>query len=247
MFTLQDIQNLANSTSFERGKSYFKNGYVRNLKFKNNSFEAKVHGSERYDVSISLDKHGNIESTYCDCPYDYDGDCKHIVAVGLAAIEYMKAKAIELTQTVAYERVEPPAASFDKAYAQASDADKLVYLNQLLQKNIDLQQAFLQFISAKNPQQQATLKQNAIDQIACDVYESLSDLMFNEDTFADYAQDRDYGYHYDENYGEDEMEAMVTEVLEPYQKRIEIYMQEGRLVDAFSTWLGVYEGILAAT
>lgn len=247
MFTFKDIQNLANDTSFQRGKSYLDNGYVKNLKFKDNVFTAKVHGSERYDVSITLDKTGDIGSTYCDCPYDYDGDCKHIVAVGLAALEYIKTQSIEDIAYTPFEDLHKSSPlDFEKSYAKADDTTKILFLNQLLTKNIDLQQAFTQFVNTKNQSSKPEIKLNVIDEISNDIYEALSDLEFSEDTFTDYAQGNDYDY-YDESFGESETEEMVTEVLEPYQKRIDIYMSEGRIIDAMTTWLGVYEGILAAT
>jgi uncharacterized Zn finger protein len=56
MFSKKDVQQLANSTSYQRGQSYFNSGSVKKLKRNGNVFEAVVHGSEKYDVSLTLDK-----------------------------------------------------------------------------------------------------------------------------------------------------------------------------------------------
>jgi SWIM zinc finger len=243
MFTKIDLKNIANSTSYQRGQSYFSSGDVRQLKRKGNTFTAKVRGTELYDVTLTLDKKENLEDYECDCPYDYDGACKHIVAVGLAAIEdYQKNGTVTANQNSldTIEAVKLP--SFQESFEKTSPNDKLLFLNQLLQKDIDLQQSFVQFVYATKTPQAVAIKTNVIASISTDVYEALSDLSFDEDSL--YSED--YDDYYNEDGGLSEAEEMVEEVLQPYSNKIELYLNEGRLIDAISTWLGVYEGILAA-
>ena len=86
MITKKKLRNMATGESFSRGEDYFGSDSVRKLKrISEYKFTAKVRGSESYDVSLDL-SHDDIDFD-CDCPYDYDGICKHCVAMGLAVIE----------------------------------------------------------------------------------------------------------------------------------------------------------------
>ena len=67
-----DIRALANSQSFDRGYIYYNNGYVLDLIRRGDLITAEVEGSqyEPYQIQVSLDESGHIETTYCTCPYD---------------------------------------------------------------------------------------------------------------------------------------------------------------------------------
>jgi uncharacterized Zn finger protein len=58
--------------------NYSKEGRVNGLRLSGSILNAKVQGTQDYNVKINVD-HG-FEST-CTCPYDFGGYCKHIVAV----------------------------------------------------------------------------------------------------------------------------------------------------------------------
>lgn len=82
-----DIRERATDTSFERGYGYYRDGAVLEIAVRGNQLTAEVEGSDYdpYQVSVSLGEHG-IGYANCTCPYDWGGDCKHIVAVLLAYI-----------------------------------------------------------------------------------------------------------------------------------------------------------------
>ncbi|MFC1717619.1 SWIM zinc finger domain-containing protein, partial [Candidatus Poribacteria bacterium] len=82
-----DIRERATDASFDRGYEYYRDGAVLEIEFRGNQVAAEVEGSDYdpYQVSISLSEHG-IEYAACTCPYDWGGDCKHIVAVLLTYI-----------------------------------------------------------------------------------------------------------------------------------------------------------------
>nr|WP_275984089.1 SWIM zinc finger family protein [Paenibacillus hamazuiensis] len=44
-------------------------------------YRAEVEGSEIYEVYVELDEEGNVISSDCDCPFDYENFCKHQAAV----------------------------------------------------------------------------------------------------------------------------------------------------------------------
>ena len=73
----------------ERGKDYWKNGYVTDLYRETDSVTATVQGTEDYEVVIFMDGDEIIEMT-CTCPYAEDGtECKHMAAT-LFAVETAK-------------------------------------------------------------------------------------------------------------------------------------------------------------
>lgn len=78
-------QQAAMGSSYKKGCYYHETGHVKDIEFFSNEnlFVAQVLGRELYDVSIKFDTHNKIKSFDCDCPafYEYNGACKHIVAV----------------------------------------------------------------------------------------------------------------------------------------------------------------------
>jgi uncharacterized Zn finger protein len=85
--TETDIRDRATDSSFERGRDYYMDGAVLEIVRRENRLTAEVEGSsyDPYQVTITLGQRG-IENAYCTCPYDWGGDCKHIVAVLLTYI-----------------------------------------------------------------------------------------------------------------------------------------------------------------
>ncbi len=80
---IESLKNRTDSAVWSRGVSYFKNGSVRKVvEVDDNKFEAIVVGSDKYKVRIKI-SNGDISKCSCNCPYDYGGPCKHIVALAL--------------------------------------------------------------------------------------------------------------------------------------------------------------------
>ncbi len=75
------IRHNANTSSYSRGEEYYHRGAIANLKRRGNLIQAAVEGSKikPYQVIIAFDV-AEITSAYCNCEYNYDGWCKHIVA-----------------------------------------------------------------------------------------------------------------------------------------------------------------------
>lgn len=73
--------------SFERGQGYYRAGSVHSLIQRGDRLLARVEGSEvnAYQVDVHIDQ-GGITCATCTCPYDYEGWCKHIVAVLLTCL-----------------------------------------------------------------------------------------------------------------------------------------------------------------
>lgn len=65
----------------DRGYSYYENNNVIDVEnLGNGEFSAVVEGSENYEVFIQISE-GKVVEHSCDCPYDWDDVCKHVVAV----------------------------------------------------------------------------------------------------------------------------------------------------------------------
>ena len=74
----------------ERGLNYFNDGAIEELDISDGEVYATVSGTYDYEVCMNIDEHGNILTSYCDCPYDGGEFCKHEVAVMYAIREYFK-------------------------------------------------------------------------------------------------------------------------------------------------------------
>lgn len=83
-FGVDDVRKLCTEASFERGKRYLDEGRVNILEASPTGVTAEVQGTEKYTVKVDLK---NGISAECDCPYDLEGYCKHIVAVLLSMLD----------------------------------------------------------------------------------------------------------------------------------------------------------------
>lgn len=85
--TEDQIQNRCTKQVFARGEDYFYSEMIQNAMFHDSTLSATCQGSEDtpYTVSVELTPTG-IADTECSCPYDWGGDCKHIVALLLTYV-----------------------------------------------------------------------------------------------------------------------------------------------------------------
>ena len=85
--TPDQIQERCTEQSFTRGLEYFHAGAIGNPTLHGYTLSATCEGTdmEPYRLSVELMPTG-IATTDCSCPYDWEGDCKHIVALLLTYI-----------------------------------------------------------------------------------------------------------------------------------------------------------------
>ena len=85
--TPDQIQERCTEQSFTRGLEYFHAGAIGNPTLHGYTLSATCEGTDidPYRLSVELMPTG-IATTGCSCPYDWGGDCKHIVALLLTYI-----------------------------------------------------------------------------------------------------------------------------------------------------------------
>ncbi|MBN1965060.1 MAG: SWIM zinc finger family protein [Anaerolineae bacterium] len=80
--TIQQIAARANDTSFERGQNYYRQGAIFAPVRRGGTLECYCAGSGPlpYHVMVECADDAIITAS-CTCPYDWGGDCKHVVAL----------------------------------------------------------------------------------------------------------------------------------------------------------------------
>lgn len=84
--TEEIIRDRATERSFQKGRDYYRSGAIYNPSWQSTAGGALLttqgEGSTTpsYRLRVELDE-GGVCSASCTCPYDWGGDCKHIVAL----------------------------------------------------------------------------------------------------------------------------------------------------------------------
>ena len=87
-FTPDQIQQRCTEQSFTRGLEYFHAGAIGNPTLHGYTLSGICEGTDMdpYRVTVELMPTG-VAAAACSCPYDWEGDCKHIVALLLTYLE----------------------------------------------------------------------------------------------------------------------------------------------------------------
>src|SRR3990172_2356854 len=89
--TEEIIRGRASDQSYQKGRDYYRSGAIYNSSWQSMEggimLTAQCEGSSApsYRLRVELDA-GGVRSASCTCPYDWGGDCKHIVALLLMYI-----------------------------------------------------------------------------------------------------------------------------------------------------------------
>jgi len=85
--TRQTIERLVEPEIFSRGNAYYQKGAISNLMRRGDTIQAVCAGYSwpQYKVSVTF-KNEKLTKTSCNCKYDGDLDCKHIVALLLTLL-----------------------------------------------------------------------------------------------------------------------------------------------------------------
>ena len=231
LFTIADIEELATSSSFARGEDYFLAGEVRKIVRKGNLFAGKVYGTRIYEVSLNI---FNGELIFkCNCPYDFGGICKHKVAF---ALEILDGKYIEnnIDEEKSFSNEE-----FENSFAKAKTGKKLKFLKQLLDRDMDLQQQFIEFTKDVS-ENLDNIVGKKIDVVKNQIHNELSSLDF--DNIENEYENNHYGDYWNDEGLYDFADEMIQDVFTPYIDQAANYLKKGNLLDGIRINLGIYEG-----
>ncbi|MBU0558909.1 MAG: hypothetical protein KKG93_04910 [Bacteroidetes bacterium] len=230
-FTIDDIQNLATGSSFEKGKDYFLSGEVGKIARIGNLFEGAVSGSRKYQVCLNINN--NELNFRCNCPYDFGGICKHEVAFALGILEGgYNENYIQEEKTVSKE-------DFINIFEKVETQKKLKFLKQLLDRDVKLQQQFVEFTKDISESLDNIVGEK-IDQVKTQIHQELSSLDF-DNIENEYEYGHSHEYWNDEglyNYARD----MIQDAITPYINQATNYIKKGNLLDGIRITLGIYEG-----
>lgn len=132
------IRELCTEQSFQRGLRYLEEGRVKIVEAASPRIVAKVVGTDNYRVEIDLDH----LSAVCNCPYDLEGYCKHIVAVFMA---------VEREPEMVNNKIDECTQELEKMNNLLKDADPDAlddFFRRELEANAELRSRFLARFSA---------------------------------------------------------------------------------------------------
>jgi hypothetical protein len=248
LFSKAQLRELAEGSSYERGLTYYRNGYVKNVVRRGNVFEGKVSGTSNYKVKLEVV--GNELFFDCSCPYDYEGICKHCVALGLAVLDGKYATdSVSAPSGSMASNMAPADELFLTYFAKVDQASKNDFLLALLSRDANLRGQFLQFVydqvaPASGKPSASTASVGAvrvdIDAVRDEAYRILTGMDFDDLDYDTYGRQYD---RYVESWeqSQDIADDMIREVLSSYTQRAVAWVKQGDLLNGLRMMLGVYE------
>lgn len=214
-FDKTTIRTLATDNSYYRGEQYLKTGRVRNLVIDDHTYRAHVHGTHRYVVEIWGD--GEQLQCSCSCPYDWDGICKHIVAVMLSILQRQ-----ESDQKIERITTAKPQASIplDKLLTSLS-AEKLRSFVRLQATEFPQLAENLQIFSAGASE---------TDKTVADYQAEITSALQNAD-FTDPQEYEHYRYEYYDEFDEENQGETVESVLDTFVAAARKYHAQGNCIE----------------
>jgi hypothetical protein len=259
------LKKVANAKSFSKGEDYYDE--VDDLTKIGNVYSAVVFGSEEYEVTIT-DYPASDPSTYCDCPYDRDGVCKHIVAVSLNIIDgnFEEEESIIIATSDVFnadseaEKVDnnikfaeiSPQTYYDEFFLKQDVVTRMSFLRQLFASDEKLRKQFYAFSTPQIIHQDSNIvgsnkaktNSNLIEKTTENVLKKLNKLA---DADADdyYSSGGRYNRYDDEGEGvEDWFYEKLDKVFAPYLVLLSTQTSNGDLISTTEILIGMYEACL---
>jgi hypothetical protein len=241
----------ANNTSYSRGRSYI--GSVRKLKKEGDTYTAKVDGSETYKVEITELK--DSIATDCTCPYNFDGVCKHIVAVGLNILSG-NFKEVETAEIIeghipSLQNEEPIdlVSFYQKEFKKAKKDKQEAFLKLIFTRDTVLCRQFLTYIRPPAPPLSISTDITELsNEIAARLMDIDTDEFLSDENEDHYGRGRgryDYDDYDDESeaYDTEALDKEVLRLLEPYSEKALQFLEKGQFLDSFRVLLAIYEAL----
>ena len=229
MFTRQSLRQLANANSFARGQDLYDEGSLSKLRREGDSFRASVQGSRGYRVVLRLAAAGP-EFT-CTCPYNFDGICKHSVALGLAVLDAYLPTDLLTSAQAAPAAAGQLAAEVKAAWAGRKKGDKLRFLKQALAKSDDLARQFLGY--GGQPVPVSASDEDLLANLPARLTEALEALEFDEELW----ENSESYYENDEGEGlQEAADELLRDTLAPFVAELLRLARAGQLTTALRYW-----------
>ena len=153
----------------ERGKNYYDENFVYNLKQTKNGYKANVEGTWDYTVKIKISNH-KIREMDCTCPYADEGNyCKHMAAV-LFKLENEHTQLYLFGQEEETKLSEPSMEqALKNVISHISEEELRKLLLQLAQEDNSLASHILTQYSDKCGKEEINFLKNEVDEI-CEKY-----------------------------------------------------------------------------
>ena len=152
--TRDEIRSLCTEQSFERGRNYYRQDRVQEIDIDGNEIRATVRGSSYYDVAINLAD--DAIRTWCSCPYDYAGDCKHIVAV-LLAIDDRDTDTVRASKT---DQTPPETVNIDSVVSDLPADELRSFVLEIVGDDSDIRDRLIAYAGADTGKTVYDYKQN---------------------------------------------------------------------------------------
>ncbi len=233
--TVEYLENHSRANSFVRGQTYYQEGAVERIVKKDNVYEAQVYGTRRYTVVVH--EHDLEFEFFCNCPYNFEGFCKHSIAVGLAIIN----SEFTIDQEPAKKGPSSDVSKqqfFEEIFPAIENGNKIEFLTELLRKHDEMRSQFMAFLNQGGKADWHL----SVDDIREQVHETLSSLDFSDIDYesVNYSSYGRYVEQWELDY--DIAKEKVSDVFSGYKSDMLDYLNRGSLLNAFTVLLGVYEG-----
>jgi uncharacterized Zn finger protein len=164
--TLDDVKEWASDKIYDRGKGMVKEVSGLSLTI-NDVLSAKVQGTDKYDTEVYFED-GELTS-FCSCPYEY-GECKHAVAVILAAAKQLNSgKDIPQDDMLAATPRDIEFSIFDNSLERSKPSSKKVELDPSYPRTLEALQKML----SKQPKAALVKQLLLLSMKDYDIHESL--------------------------------------------------------------------------
>lgn len=128
-----NFEELFDEVILKRGYQYYLEDAVQDVMQDGKIYKALVYGTEIYEVTIEMDKSGEIEDMDCDCPYAYDNHCKH-----MAALLYYIENGDEIENIKESKNVD----NYDKVISKIKESEIREFILQKLHFDVHFQNEF---------------------------------------------------------------------------------------------------------
>lgn len=248
--TKEWLKKASNSQSYSRGKGYYNE--VDDLVKKGNTYSAVVYGTEEYEITI-VDNPTSNPSATCDCPYDYDGLCKHIVAVGLNIIDGnyeteedddVENPSEHLVLSTAYTQIAHD--FYESFFLKQNESIRAAFLKQLFASDENLRSKFINYSQPKS----SNTTHSEVKDIIANVKERFSKkldkiISLEPDDFYSKGRGRYYDYYDDEGDGVlDWVEEKIKTIFAPFEIEFKGYITKSQILNATELLIGIYEASL---